>query len=65
MALAIVSALGTAKTSCFLVKRWSVHYADKIAGDLDVSLTRSSAGGSVYLYNQTGRADQFYVTWLS
>lgn len=65
MAFAIVSSLSSAKTSCYLVKRWSSHYAYKLAGDLEVTLTRSSDSGGVYLYNQTDSADQFFVTWLS
>ena len=64
-AIIFVSSLSTAKSACFFLARWLAVYADCFAGDLEVAISRSSNGGSAYLWNRTGNQDGFFVRYFS
>lgn len=62
-ALVIRSSQTSYSAFYFIGHYWSQD-ANKITGDLQVRLTRSSSGGGVYLHNQTDRTDRFNITYI-
>ena len=62
-ALVIRSSQTSYSALYFIGHYWSQD-ADKITGNLQVRLTRSSDGGGVYLHNQTDRTDTFNITYI-